>query len=138
MIVYLDTSVILRVLLREEKPIPLWGKWKKAHASRLWRTEASRTIDRLRHLGELGDEDVVRLQQEAQRIDETLHIASLTDEVLTRAGESFPTTLGTLDGIHLATALLLQRQFSFDHFLTHDRQLGMAAQALGFNVVGIS
>jgi hypothetical protein len=35
-------------------------------------------------------------------------------------------------------ALLLQRQFSFDHFLTHDRQLGLAARALGFDVVGIS
>jgi hypothetical protein len=48
MTVYLDTSVVLRVLFREPNPLDMWGKWEKAVSSSLWRVEALRTVDRLR------------------------------------------------------------------------------------------
>ncbi len=46
MIVYVDSSVVLRVLLYELNPIGIWGQWNKGHSSALWRVEALRTVDR--------------------------------------------------------------------------------------------
>jgi hypothetical protein len=37
MIVYVDTSVVLRILLHEPNPLGIWGKWNKAYSSALWR-----------------------------------------------------------------------------------------------------
>jgi hypothetical protein len=48
MTVYIDISVILRILFRERNPVTVWGKWQKAFSSTLWRVEALRTVDRLR------------------------------------------------------------------------------------------
>jgi len=135
--VYLDTSVVLRTILGQPKQVPCWGRWDKAWSSRLWRTEALRTVDRLRLTGEVDDPEVVRLHTDIDLVDLTLHVVALTDAIMLRAEESFPTVIGTLDGIHLATALLLRRHGSIDLFLTHDRQLGQAARALGFTVEGL-
>ena len=136
MIVYLDTSVILRVLLRQPDPVLSWGRWQEAHSSRLWRTEALRTVDRLRQANELTDQELLALRQNIAIVDAALHIAALNDAVLQRVEEGFPTTVGTLDGIHLATALLIRQQGRVDRFLTHDAQLGRAAAGLGFVVEG--
>ena len=48
MIVYLDTSVVLRVLFREEGPLETWGTWDEAYSSELLGVEARRVIDRMR------------------------------------------------------------------------------------------
>jgi hypothetical protein len=40
MTVYVDTSVVVRVLLREPNPVQIWGQWNKAYSSALWRVEA--------------------------------------------------------------------------------------------------
>ncbi len=138
MIVYLDTSVVLRVLFREKDTIRVWGKWEKAYSSNLLKTEAFRTIDRLRLAGKLTDEDVAHLTRETRMIYETLFILSLDDALLQRAGESFPTTLGTLNAIHLSTALAIQETEAIDFLLTHDEQLATAAISLGFKVLGSS
>jgi len=135
--VYLDTSVVLRFLFRERNPIRVWGKWEKAYSSNLWRTEAFRTVDRLRLMGNLTDRDVADLAKEIQIVHETLVIVPLTETILVRAGESFPTIVGTLDALHLSTALSVQEVEKLDQFLTHDQRLGIAAQSLGFNVSGI-
>jgi hypothetical protein len=61
----------------------------------------------------------------------------LTDSILQRASEAFPTTVGTLDGLHLASALEVREFEELDLLLTHDQQLGIAARSLGFEVLGI-
>ena len=49
-----------------------------------------------------------------------------------------PTELGTLDALHLATAVLWRQMSGVDLVMaTHDLALGMAAQAHGFPVVGL-
>ena len=135
--VFLDTSVVLRRLLNEPQPVALWGKWKTAYASRIWLTEAFRTVDRLRLDGRLTDRDVARLRDELRRVDDSLTIVPLDEAILARAGEAFPTTLGTLDAIHLASALNVRGSLKVDRFLTHDRQLALAAASMGFMVVGV-
>lgn len=135
--VYLDTSAILRRLLNEPKPVPNWGAWKAAYASRIWLTEAQRTVDRLRLEGRLCDEDVARLRDDIRKVDAALHIVPVGEDILARAGEPFPTMLGTLDAIHLASALAVQDDIELDRFLTHDRRLAVAARSLGFAVDGV-
>jgi len=94
-------------------------------------------VDRLRLDGDLDDPEVVRLRIAIGHVDQTLHTVALTEAILARAGEPFPTVVGTLDGLHLATALAVRCYEPIDQFLTHDQQLGRAAQALGFAVAGI-
>ena len=138
MTVYIDTSVILRVLFREPNPVEVWGKWDRALSSNLWRVEALRNVDRQRLSGNLSDEDVADLVREIQIVHETLAIYPITERVLQRASETFPTVAGTLNAIHLATALALRQVEPIDLFLTHDDQLATAARSVSFTVVGVS
>src|SRR6266508_55510 len=138
MTVYIDTSVILRVLFREPNPVEVWGKWERAFSSNLWRVEALRTVDRLRLSGDLSDEDVADLVRDIRLVQETLATYPLLEKILQRAGESFPTVVGTLDAIHLATALAIRADEAIDLLLTHDGQLATAARSVGFTVVGVS
>lgn len=136
MIVYLDTSVVLRVLFREPNPVKGWGKWDKGYSSSLWRAEALRTVDRLRLSGNLSDAEVADLTRDIRIVHETLAIHPVTERILRRASESFPTVVGTLDAIHLATALAIREVEEVDFFMTHDPRLSTAARSLGFTVLG--
>ena len=137
MIVYVDTSVVLRVLLHEPNPVGIWGQWNKAYSSALWRVEALRTVDRLRLTHEISDTEVAELVRDIQITHETFAIHPITNQVLQRASETFPTVVGTLDAMHLATALSIREIESLDLLLTHDSQLSTAARSLGFEVMGI-
>ena len=136
MIVYVDTSVVVRVLLREPNPVRIWGQWNKAYSSALWRVEALRTADRLRLTHEISDTELAELVREIQIAYETFAIHPVTTQLLQRASETFPTVVGTLDAIHLATALSIREIEKLDLLLTHDSQLGTAARSLGFEVMG--
>ena len=136
MIVYLDTSVALRILFREPNPVNVWGRWDKAYSSSLWRLEALRTVDRLRLSGNLSDAEVADLAREVRIVHETLAVHPVSERILQRASESFPTVVGTLDAIHLATALAIREIQEMDLFLTHDLRLSTAARTLGFSVLG--
>ena len=58
--------------------------------------------------------------------------------MLSRASDPLPTPLGTLDAMHLATALIWRdRMESVPIIATHDTALGLAARTFGFDVLGI-
>jgi hypothetical protein len=58
--------------------------------------------------------------------------------VLSRAAQPFPTPLGTLDAVHLATALLWRETRGEDLVMaTHDRDLALAARASGLRTIGV-
>ena len=134
--VYLDTTVVLRVLFHEPHPIPLWGKWETAYSSSLLRVEALRNVDGLRLTGRLSDLELADLTGELQIVYETLAVYPITNRILQRASETFPTVVGTLDAIHMASALAVREFAALDLFLTHDSQLATVARALGFAVMG--
>jgi len=136
MTVYVDTSVVLRILLREPNPVGIWGQWNKAYSSELWRVEALRTVDRLRLTHEISDSEVAQLVHEIQITHETFAIHPVTNQIFRRASETFPTVVGTLDAIHLATALSIREIENIDCLLTHDSQLATAGRSLGFEVNG--
>jgi predicted nucleic acid-binding protein len=137
MTVYVDTSVVLRILLHEPNPVGIWGQWNKAYSSALWRVEALRTVDRLRLTHEISDTEVAELVRDIQITHETFAIHPVTNQVFQRASETFPTVVGTLDAIHLATALSIREIENVDLLLTHDSQFATAARSLGFEVMGI-
>jgi hypothetical protein len=66
-----------------------------------------------------------------------METVEVTRSVLSRAAQPFPTVLGTLDAIHLATALLWREETGERLVLaTHDAALGRAARACGLAVIG--
>ena len=139
MIVYLDASVILRRVLDQPGQLVEWSQVRTPVTSALTEVECLRTIDRLRLRGLLSDAEVAR---HCGTIGEVLARTELVQPsriVLRRAAEPFPTTLGTLDAVHLATALLWRDERGTDLFLaTHDEELALAALACRLPVVGIS
>ncbi len=67
----------------------------------------------------------------------SLELVDVDPMVLERAAQPTPTELGTLDAIHLATALLWKEMTKGDLVMaTHDGALALGAQAHGLPVVG--
>ena len=138
MIAYLDTSALLRIVLREAGALGDLRTYDRLVSSELIAVESARTIDRLRNQGALT------MDEAAQRIGlvndwlEAVDLVLLRPPVLSRASEPMPIPLGTLDAIHLATALIWrERQGPLPQRVTHDAALGAAARGFGFDVRGI-
>ena len=137
MTVYLDTSTVLRVLLRQPGPLSIWGRWERAYTSEILGLEARRVIDRLRLEAMLDDAGVATAHESLRRLERTIGKVALTRAVLQRAALPMPTVVKTLDAVHLASALLLsERRHVALTFATHDEQQATAARALGFECVG--
>jgi predicted nucleic acid-binding protein len=135
---YIDSSVLLRVVLGEPEPLPFWGRIDHALSSELIRLECLRTIDRARVQLQLGDDAVSRQRADVLEAIDSLSLIPLTARVLERAAEPFPTLIGSLDAIHLASALLVREQYDELLLATHDQQLAVAARAMGLSVAGVS
>ena len=130
---YVDTSVILRVLLSQDGRWEAWGRWEKAYCSSIMRVECARVVDRLRLQRDWNDHQIAHVGQELRRLQRFVAKAALTSAVLTRAALPMPTTVKSLDAIHIATALLIRERLEPDLvFVTHHEQQSRAAQALGF------
>lgn len=138
MIVYLDSSAVLRVLLGQGKTLPGWGRWKRAYSSEILGVEARRVLDRLRLEGALDDEGLAEAHAALERTERAIGRIAVTRVVLGRASQPMGTAVKTLDAIHLASALLFQElRGARLVFATHDAQQAMAARALGFECVGV-
>lgn len=138
MTVYLDTSVILSRFLGQANALRAWGEWDQAFTSELSRIEYFRSIDRLRLENSIDDNDRAALHQHFRTLWKATHRVPLSPSILDRAAESFPTVVGTLDALHLASALAIAQTLEGDFsLLTHDAQLARAASAEGLTVVGI-
>lgn len=138
MIAMLDTSVVLRKLFGEPGALAEWSEVTEAFASRLLPLELGRVIDRCRLAGDIDDEQVEHLHREARRVLQSVEVLALSERVLSRASGPMPTTLGSLDAIHLATALELAASLEGPLVLaTHDLQLARAARASGLEVRGV-
>lgn len=68
---------------------------------------------------------------------EAFNLVPVDPEILNRAEQPFPTLVGSLDAIHLSTALLLRGEVPDLGMATHDTELGQAAKAMGFTVHGV-
>ena len=137
MIAYVDASVLLRVALGQPDSLPEWSKIEQGVSSALVMTESLRTLDRLRLRVKLADTEIARRRAKILKLLASLDIVDIDAVVLDRASQPMPTELGTLDAIHLATALLWKEMTSENLTMaTHDLTLAIAAEAHGLPVVG--
>ena len=137
MIAYLDSSVLLRVILGQRDALKEWGRVTQGIASALAEVECLRTLDRLRLTEGYTDEVIAERREAVYRLMEAMEVVEITHTVLSRASQPLPTALGTLDAIHLATAMMWKERTAKDlSMATHDVALAVAAKASGLRVVG--
>jgi predicted nucleic acid-binding protein len=136
-IAYVDASVLLRVALGQPDSLPEWSRIDRGISSALVMAESLRTLDRLRLRVKLGDPEVAKRRATILELVASLELVDIDAVVLERASQPMPTELGTLDAIHLATALLWKELTREELTMaTHDGALALAAQAYGLPVIG--
>ena len=138
MIAYLDTSALLRIILRENGALDDLRTYDGLVSSELIAVESARTIDRLRNQGALTMAGAAERIAVVNEWLEAVDLVLLRPAILSRASEPMPMALGTLHAIHLATALLWRDRLGpLPQMVTHDAALGAAARGFGFDVRGI-
>ena len=137
MIAYLDTSALLRLVLSEPEALDELRSADALVSSELLAVESLRTLDRLRVQGSLSVEEAAARRGLVAEWLEAVDLVVLQRPILARASEPFPTPLGTLDALHLATALVWRDRNPQELVVaTHDRDLALAARSFGFVVAG--
>ncbi len=137
MIACLDSSAILRIVLGQSNALKEWRSIKQGVASAMVEVECLRMLDRLRLAEGLEDDEIAVRREAVFRLVEAMEVVELTRPILARASHPLPTALGTMDAIHLATALLWRDRSGADLVMaTHDEALATAARASGLRVVG--
>ena len=124
--IYLDTSVALAHLLAEDRSPPesLWDE--HLISSRLLEYEIWTRIN-ARKLGRSHADEVRSLLGRVALVE-------LASPVLTRALEPFPTSVRTLDVLHLAAIDFLHRQGQNVALASYDDRMIAAARALRYPI----
>ena len=137
MIGYLDSSVLLRALLNQPSQAAEFRSLSRPLSSKVLKTECLRTLDRARLSGNLNEEEHLAALSDFYLAMESVELIEVSDSILERASGSFPVALGTLDAIHVASALAWRDAWGEELTLfTHDVALGRGARAMGFTVLG--
>ncbi len=127
--IYLDASVALAHLLAEDRSPPerLWAQ--PLISSRLLEYEIWNRVH-ARRLGQSHGEAVRELLSRVALIE-------LAPPILTRALESFPLPVRTLDALHLASIEFLRARRQTVEVASYDDRLLAAARALGISLYEI-
>lgn len=134
---YLDTSALLRLILGEPGALDEVSRAERLVSSELLAVEARRTLDRLQRMGALPEQEALSRLDLLTEWLEAVDLVLLRAPILARAGDPLPTPLGTLDALHLATALVWRDRMQQPlGFATHDAALAAAARQHGFAVIG--
>lgn len=124
--IYLDTSVALAQILAEDR-VPPEALWRETLiSSRLLEYEVWTRI----HSWRLTDShsDLVRA------LLGRVAFLELVPPVLARALDAFPTTVRTLDALHLASMAFLRNHEQRPFLASYDERLLAAAKALHFDI----
>jgi len=133
---YLDTSAFLQWVFLEKADFSR-PSGEKIVTSELLRVESHRTFHRLRLENRIDDEKFVKLETTFSDFWDSIYTVFPDEQILNLAARSFPTNIGTLDAIHLSTAILFQEvKKEILTVITDDKQLSTTAKACGFKVVG--
>jgi predicted nucleic acid-binding protein len=137
-IAYVDASVMVRFVTSEPDRLEEVTTFDQKVTSLIAEVECLRTVQKAQLAGEIDTDEFISRRQAVFALLRRMALVLPSRSILTRAGEPFPLPLKTLDAIHLATALQWRERRAPDLvFATHDRQLGRAASALGFPVIGV-
>jgi predicted nucleic acid-binding protein len=136
---YVDSSVIVRVVLNAGDALPEWETLRDASSSVLLQVECLRTMDRLQFTGDIKEPNVPVTYSALHDVMSKISLLKLGDDIFERASGSFGLPLKTLDAIHLVTAITWRERINDDiTFVTHDIQLAAAARAYHFPVLGVT
>lgn len=137
MIVYVDSSVALRIALGSADALSDWQAWTTGVSSGLIEVECLRTLDRLRLVQKVTAEEITARREWIYDFLSRLEIVEVSAAVLSRAAQPLPVPLRTLDAIHLASAMLWREATREALTIaTHDAALALAGRAMGFAVIG--
>jgi len=137
-IAYVDTSILLRILLRQKLTLDLGKLPSKKYSSELLGLECRRAIDRLRLESKLLDQAVAQTMEELLLFERAIGSIRMSRSVLRQSAAPMPTILKTLDAIHVTSAIMLRERKSTDVlFASHDSQQTTAARAFGFQCIGL-
>jgi uncharacterized protein len=123
---YVDSSALVKLVVREAESDALRRYLDAAGplaSSILATIEVARAVDRVAP----GSAEAVAA------VVDGLAIIGLDDRIAARAAALGPSTLRTLDAIHLATAMELGAELTA--FVSYDERLSAAARELGMAVV---
>lgn len=124
--VYIDTSALGRVLLDEPDKSAIKDaleRFDQVTASRLLRIE-------LRRVGLKRG-----LLDRAESLLADIALIPLEDQILTATETLTPALVGTLDAIHLATAVQLTKAGKLNALMTYDKGLAAGAREHGITVL---
>ena len=124
-VTYVDSSALVKLAVREPESQALrrhLARRRPLVSSALARVEVTRA------LRSAGEQAVDRGAEVLARID----TVRVSDRVLTAAAAMLPSTLRSLDAIHLATAQLFGHELR--ELITYDDRMARAAEALGWSV----
>lgn len=119
MVAYLDSSLVLRYILKGEVAIQ--------HALMCETVVSS----------ELDDRTCVAAIGRFDKMLAGISLVSLSSAVKKRAMEAFPVVINTLDALHLATALAFAEKRPDEKVLvfSHDEGMNRCAAVLGFGIM---
>jgi len=135
---YIDASVLLRFLLQQQSTIDIIDLRGNFFSSELLLLECRRTLVRYRLIQEIDDTGYLALSEDLTELCKRINLLKVDSEVLSRAAQNWGIVLGSLDSIHLATAIRY-RETRRDEwtFLTHDNALAGGARLNDFRVIGV-
>ena len=138
MTVYIESSVLIRIVAGQAQPLRDWENIVAPIASTLIEVEIPRAIDRLRRSGDLDDAVATECATRAREALRAFRLIDIDPAVRFRAGGPFAVQVRSLDAIHVATALLWREAHPNDELAmaTHDERVARAAKAHGLSVIG--
>ena len=127
-----------RIALDEPDKVNGLSQFSKLATSELSQVELRRVLDRYRLVTQASDSRLIEVGEKIESIKKTMSTLNLTQSVLLRAGHPLPVVLGTLDAIHLASALIWQDVVGQPvTMITHDMQLAKASKMMSLEVLGV-
>jgi len=140
-IVYAESSAVLAWLLGEPSQslvlLELEGA-DRVVSSSLTALECARGLARARASSRLSRADEMAARHLLDVAESSWDVHDLSEKVMARARGSFPSEpVGTLDALHIATALVFHEALGGVAVLSFDDRIRANAQALGMVVVPI-
>ena len=136
---YIDSSVVLRHLLGGGPVFSDFRRYRRVGSSELLIIECSRVIDRYRMEKLLDDEQAADARERLRAVTDGMYIIELNGVVKKRAGGQFPTVIGTLDALHISSAIVWMEAEKMKSLalISHDRQMNICARAMGLDVAAM-
>ncbi len=134
--VYLDSSVVLRWLLKDTNSLSDFGGWKHAASSFLLEVECIRALDRLKNENKINAETYADLLAQLNEFTRSMQLFDIDARVLGMAKSQYIAPVKTLDAIHIATVQLWQQELSEKILLlSHDHKMNLIAKSLGLKTL---